>query len=109
MGTPTPFLAMALVIASLGLMAPATYGAETTRVSVGSGGEEATRASSVPALSADGRFVAFQSGASNLVSGDTGFDEDVFVYDRQTATTTRVSVSTGGEQGDAGSHSPCAQ
>lgn len=107
MGTSTPFLAMALVIASLGLMAPATYGAEITRVSVGEGGVEALNISSQPALSADGRFVAFESRANNLVANDSNLSwPEVFVHDRQTGMTTLVSVSTGGEQGDRGSHVP---
>jgi len=51
-----------------------------------------------PALSDDGRFVAFSSAASNLVAGDTNGVVDVFVHDRRTATTTRASVSSAGEQ-----------
>lgn len=72
---------------------------ETTRVSVASGGIQATGHSSRnSALSADGRFVAFSSSATNLVAGDTNGVEDVFVHDRSTGSTTRVSVSTGGAQ-----------
>src|SRR5262245_11614961 len=44
------------------------------------------------AVSGDGRYEAYTSHASNLVSGDTNGVADVFVYDRQTAQTTRVSV-----------------
>src|SRR5512146_1604800 len=50
------------------------------------------------AISRDGRFVAFQSNASNLVSGDTNSIMDVFVRDRQLGTTTRVSVDSSGAQ-----------
>jgi hypothetical protein len=50
------------------------------------------------AISGDGRFVAFVSGASNLVPGDTNNSADVFVRDRATATTSRVSVSSTGAQ-----------
>src|SRR5439155_969179 len=46
--------------------------------------------------SADGRFVAFQSDATNLVAGDTNGATDVFVHDRQTGATERVSVASGG-------------
>ena len=76
---------------------------ETTRVSVGPGGAEATGGDSFsPAVSADGRYVAFASDATNLVPGDTNNATDVFVYDRQAKTTTRVSVAAGGGQaGDA--------
>src|SRR5213078_3528455 len=68
----------------------------TARVSVASDGTQANNVSSYPALSADGRFVAFQSDATNLVVGDTNGKTDVFVHDRQTGTTERVSVASGG-------------
>src|SRR5437773_6921896 len=68
----------------------------TERVSVASDGTQANNVSSYPALSADGRFVAFQSDATNLVAGDTTGATDVFVHDRQTGTTERVSVASGG-------------
>lgn len=74
----------------------------TSRVSVSSAGAEATGTSGGSSLSADGRFVAFFSTASNLVAGDTGFG-DVFVHDNVTGTTERVSVSTGGGQADGNS------
>lgn len=50
-------------------------------------------------ISADGRYVAFDSYASNLVSGDTNDAGDVFVRDRVSGATTRVSVSSSGQQG----------
>ena len=81
----------------------------TTRVNVGLGGVEAdTHAlgSSNPAISADGRFVAFQSWASNLVAGDTNNFQDIFVHDRQAATTTRVSVGPGGVQANSSCWDP---
>src|SRR5207253_4838913 len=59
-----------------------------------------------PAISADGRFVAFQSGATDLVPGDTNGAYDVFVYDRQTGVTERVSVDSAGNQGNDFSGSP---
>jgi Tol biopolymer transport system component len=58
-----------------------------------------------PAISADGRMVAFQSSAFNLVPGDTNGSMDVFVHDRQTATTTRVSVGSGGAESNTFSSS----
>lgn len=73
---------------------------ETTRVSVDSGGGQSNDTSERPSISADGRFVAFESDASNLVSGDTNGRKDVFVHDRQTGQTTRVSVSGDGAQGN---------
>ena len=70
----------------------------TRRVSVGPGGQQANSISVVPVISADGRFVAFQSFASNLVAGDTNTANDVFVRDRVAQVTRRVSVGPGGQQ-----------
>src|SRR5256885_2037478 len=79
-------------------------GAQTTeRVSVASGGTEANGASLSSALSADGRFVAFDSAATDLVAADTNGVSDVFVHDRQTGATERVSVASGGAQGNGSS------
>ncbi|HVS11165.1 MAG TPA: hypothetical protein VMS76_14945 [Planctomycetota bacterium] len=78
----------------------------TTRVSVASSGVQGNWNSRAPSVSADGRLVAFSSYASNLVDGDTNGAVDVFVHDRQTGKTTRVSVSSSGAQGDAGSGLP---
>ncbi len=58
----------------------------TRRVSVASDGTQANGDSILPAISADGRFVAFSSGASNLVAGDTNNQADIFVHDRQNDT-----------------------
>ena len=55
------------------------------------------------AISADGRFVGFDSSASNLVPADTNAAVDAFVRDRQTGTTERVSVSGSGQQGNGDS------
>jgi len=75
----------------------------TVRASVDSNGKQADRQSSWPSISADGRYVAFQSDASNLVAGDTDNATDVFVHDLRTGSTTRVSVDSKGNQesGDA--------
>jgi Tol biopolymer transport system component len=70
----------------------------TSRVSVASDGTQADNASVGAAISADGRYVTFSSTASNLVSGDTNGFGDVFVHDRSTGTTTRVSVASDGTQ-----------
>ena len=78
----------------------------TSRVSVDSNGEQADQASYYPAVSADGRYVAFLSVASNLVSGDTNGVRDVFVHDCATGQTKRVSVGSLGEQGDHESWNP---
>ena len=70
----------------------------TTRVSVSSTGAEGDGASFYPSISADGRFVAFRSFARNLVPDDRNRVEDVFVHDRVTKVTERVSVSTSGRE-----------
>jgi Tol biopolymer transport system component len=78
----------------------------TRRVSVGPAGQQANRDSSLPAISADGRFVTFTSYASNLVPGDTNNTGDVFVRDRKLQVTRRVSVGPGGQQANGGSVKP---
>jgi Tol biopolymer transport system component len=79
---------------------------QTTRVSVDSAGTQGNGPSDFPFISADGRFVAFQSRAGNLVAGDTNFVVDIFVHDRQTGQTTRVSVDSAGTQGNLDSLLP---
>ncbi|MBA3877338.1 MAG: hypothetical protein C0498_10435, partial [Anaerolinea sp.] len=76
-----------------------------TRVSVSSAGTEGDSASLRPSISGDGRYVAFSSQAANFVPGDTSV-EDIFVRDRSTGLTARVSVSTTGEPGDSYSYDP---
>ena len=80
--------------------------AATTRVSVDSAGAQGNDKSDLPAISDDGRHVVFASDASDLVAGDTNAVKDVFVHDRQTATTTRVSVDSAGAQGNDKSDRP---
>jgi len=72
----------------------------TERVSVASDGSEGDGVSLGPAISADGRYVAFESAATNLVPGDTNNARDIFVHDRVTGTTERVSVAGDGSQGN---------
>jgi Tol biopolymer transport system component len=76
------------------------------RVSVDSNGNEGNGYSVNPSISADGRYVAFWSAASNLVAGDTNNVEDIFVHDRQTGATERVSVSSAGVQANDRCYSP---
>lgn len=79
----------------------------TERVSVSSDGSEGDADSDNPAVSADGRFVAFRSAASNLVPGDTNGMRDIFVHDRLTGQTERVSVDSSGGEADGESDRPC--
>ncbi|QQR93355.1 PD40 domain-containing protein [bacterium] len=76
------------------------------RVSVSSSGVQGNIDSYEPSISADGRFVTFTSDANNLVPGDANVTEDIFVYDRDTDTVERVSVSSSGVQGNDGSYEP---
>jgi WD40-like Beta Propeller Repeat len=78
------------------------------RVSVSSLGAEANGLSNSPAISGDGRFVGFQSTASNLVGSDTNSVVDIFVHDRETGATNRVSVDSLGSQANGGSYGPPA-
>ncbi|MDO8614532.1 MAG: hypothetical protein Q7T33_02195 [Dehalococcoidia bacterium] len=79
---------------------------DTERVSVDSAGNQGDTQSLLPAISADGRYVAFDSTATNLAPGDTNAVRDVFVHDRQTGATERVSMDSAGNQGNADSFNP---
>ncbi|HEV3478398.1 MAG TPA: hypothetical protein VG144_03005, partial [Gaiellaceae bacterium] len=78
----------------------------TELVSISSTGAQTTNGAADPAITADGRYVAFVGGGTGLVAGDTNGFNDVFVHDRQTRTTTRVSVSSSGAQGNHVSERP---
>jgi Tol biopolymer transport system component len=103
-----PPLALFLAIATGSLLsAPAlATAAKTRRVSVSSTGAEANGSSNSPFVSVDGRFVAFNATASDLVGGDANGLSDVFVRDRGAGTTRRASVSSAGVEGDANSFGP---
>lgn len=75
-------------------------------ISLAVDGRETDGASFTPAISADGRYVAFASAGSTLVKGDTNGAEDIFVFDRVERTTERVSLSSGGGQGSGASFDP---
>jgi cold shock CspA family protein len=78
----------------------------TERVSVDSSGAEGDGNCFSVAMSADGMVVAFASGSTNLVAGDTNGVTDVFVHDRTTGTTERVSVRSNGAEGNGASFAP---
>src|SRR5258706_12926625 len=82
-----------------------TQTGNTTRVSVDSNGVQSNGGSSAPAISADGRYVAFDSAATNLVPNDTNGNWDVFIHDMQTGNTTRVSIDSNGTESNGGSGS----
>ena len=82
-------LSLIIAVLCVALLGGGTFASlgTTTRVSVDSAGGQANAWSESPSISANGRFVAFGSGASNLVPGDTNYAFDVFVHDRLTGTT----------------------
>lgn len=75
-------------------------------VSVSDFGELGNAYSLQPSISADGRFVAFKSRASNLVAGDTNDHYDIFVRDRAERKTIRISLRSDGQQFDSPSNTP---
>lgn len=77
---------------------------KTELVSVASDGTQGDSYSTYPSISGDGRYVAFTSWADNLVEDDTNGFNDVFVHDRQTGVTQRVSVRSDGTQADSYSY-----
>jgi Tol biopolymer transport system component len=73
----------------------------TSRVSVDSNGQQGNGISQLPSISADGRYVAFSSSASNIaLFADTNHADDVFVHDRLSGRTDRISTDVNGEQGN---------
>jgi Tol biopolymer transport system component len=79
---------------------------QTSRVSVASDGAQANQGSYWPSISSDGRYVAFQSNASDLVPDDFNGARDVFVHDRVMGTTVCVSRASDGTQGTNISYQP---
>ncbi len=78
---------------------------KTYLASIGHDGSPGDDSSTTASVSDDGRFVAFQSDAHNLIAGDGNHVQDVFRYDRTGHTTKRLSVATGGAAGnDASSY-----
>lgn len=67
---------------------------ETERVSVSSDEQQGNEASRSPRITADGRFVMFNSASANLVANDTSGTDDIFVRDRETGETTRIGIET---------------
>jgi Tol biopolymer transport system component len=77
-----------------------------TRVSVSAAGLQANGTSGSAVISADGKWIAYQSAATNLVTGDTNGFRDAFVRNRSTGATTIASVDGCGTQAGADSWSP---
>ncbi|NUP94976.1 MAG: PD40 domain-containing protein [Planctomycetaceae bacterium] len=94
-------LALALV-----LLSPAALAWQCEQCSVTSAGVPAVSASFVGATDDSGTWVVFSSAANNLIPGDTLDLSDVFLRDRNAGTTTVLSISTGGQLGNANSNAP---
>ncbi|MCE9621040.1 MAG: hypothetical protein K8R99_01710, partial [Actinomycetia bacterium] len=95
-----------LLVDVLGWFPTTTVGASTIRASVKTGGANAEGGSDTSSVSADGRYVVYQSTATDLVAGDTNGTGDIFLFDRQTVTTTRVSVDSANGQANGESTDP---
>jgi hypothetical protein len=95
-------VAVAAVVGSAPVPAQAAP-ATTMRVSIATSGAQANGPSAPIAVTPNGRFVLFDSTASNLVPGDTNGKADVFVRNRRTGRTSRVSVGVDGRQANAAS------
>ncbi|MCJ7492239.1 MAG: hypothetical protein MUP15_08850 [Dehalococcoidia bacterium] len=98
-------LAVAILVALPSAPGAASVAGITERVSVDSAGNQADNDSYELSISADGRFVAFHSSASNLTPGTCGVN-DIFVHDRQTGVTECASVDSSGSQALGYSHYP---
>ena len=79
---------------------------KTARVSINSKKEQGNDNSTYADISGNGRYVVFQSRASNLVRDDTNNAEDIFIRDRKRHTTSRISTTPDGNEGNNGSFSP---
>jgi Tol biopolymer transport system component len=90
----------------LRVVLPAGVFSETVRASVTSAGAQADGPSGRPSISETGQFVAFESDATNLVDGDTNGSRDVFVFNRLTGVTERVSVDSHGGEAHGASGNP---
>ncbi|KKK94169.1 hypothetical protein LCGC14_2685540, partial [marine sediment metagenome] len=88
------------------LMAVPAFAGTTELVSVSSTGEQGDRMSRTPSISADGRFVAFESWSTNLVASDINGQTDIFIHDRITDAMEIVSISNTGEHGNGQSREP---
>jgi len=100
------FLLIALAVMPVSVLDVRAQAGTVTRVSVDSSGVQANAISYRGDISADGRFVAFDSEATNLIAGDANGFGDVFLRDLQFGTTVLVSAPVGGEPANGGSGTP---
>ena len=107
-GMLAPLLLLLLVLLVLAAMALPGWAStpKTRRVSISSTGAGGYDSSFDPSISADGRFIAFYSRATNLIGEETTGFGDVYVRERETGTITLVSVSSAGVEGNNDSYGP---
>jgi Tol biopolymer transport system component len=103
---PRPAALLRFAAPSCLLMASASAQVSNERVSLSYAGAEGNAASYGSAISADGRYVAFISDATNLVAGDSNGARDVFLRDRVAGTTIRVNLTSAGGQATLGAALP---
>lgn len=105
MSSPSPRRRRALPVLALAMLAAAPAVA-VERISVASNGTQGNFQSRYPTISADGRYVAFESDATTLVPGDSNDATDIFVRDRLAGTTVRISITATGAQVSGPSRRP---
>jgi Tol biopolymer transport system component len=110
-GLPVVLVVLACLLIALSLAArPSPSLAQQppaiVRVSVASDGTQANGASRFVSMSADGRYVAFASTATNLIPSDTNGAEDIFLHDRTTGETRRISIGLNGSEANGESRWP---
>jgi Tol biopolymer transport system component len=101
-----PVLRRALLASALAASFGAGATAQTFRESVAADGTEADKMSQISAAGSDGRFVAFESDASDLIASDHNNSTDIFVRDRSTGAIVRASVASDGSEANQRSYSP---
>jgi len=89
-----------------GVMTSPVHAQSLERTSVAPGGVQTDNISTRPVISAGGAFVVFASDATNLITGDTNGNKDIFLLERATGAVTRVSVGFGGTEPDGDSGRP---
>ena len=97
-----------IIIPFLLVLTSPSHAQSTERVSLSASGEQGNDDSQVrnTSLSANGRYVAFESYADNLVPGDSNAHADIFIRDLVDGSIQRVSVNSNGIEGNAKSESP---
>ncbi len=97
------FVALFTAILTVALVVASPQDEKTVRLSVSAGGEEANDTSAMADVTADGRYVVYQSIATNLIPGDINASSDIFVLDLVEGSIERVSVASDGTEANGAS------